>query len=706
MTELKWEKLPEAFNNVATGAPEPVFNSFLRTPIKSFDAAMSDFVDRSLDDFGEMGDLGMLGGGSDPNDYEKAAYQLSVGPDILMTPWGPPLTPEVVGGLLESNPGLLSLSGEMNTQEEVDDLFDWADKLMNTPAGDTLTEIAETIQMTASQQGAIGNEAPIVDAVGDQLAAAWEDSTTTTGGIGSGARVIGQVGGAIIDLFKASGEAQVSNMAGYRDMPDLPEDDYYLDTVTNPLDELLIPNPAQNYSAAPEEVANEIKAALREGVIDQYDVNRWMMTSGFNNAVDNLGGDVDEYKLAAGIAPVSPEEARIITGMEDPSIYEVPGVGGVTPTTTADSFVASVNGAVNGTRTGIDQTKQPKTAQPSAQIAPEEGATTEGQFNINGKTPEQYWKEYGAKVMPGSPEWLLQVYKDRIAEGMSPEDAHNEVRQMWSIMGSSDEPLESTSPDWKDKTEQAKGAGAEDPSKLPDWSENLSADFFNKMYAQPGSGRADVRALLPKLYSTVSALFFMNQGLDAWNHVALIDKIDKKSVKTAKDKTDRTKSMNALRVNYDNYLEEYLQNPMMARYSSDFESKVAKINRVLNVFEEFGEKGIADAGLQQDFTWVDGLFGASGDQDYNASRRKALIDLHLTQGGMGRYSHQIHNSAQKLIDYYGRIGKTPAEIFKLMTGRRMTPVPQQEAPSYGAPNRDLPSPVLTSPTGKEFPTVW
>ena len=76
MTELKWEKLPEAFNNVATGAPEPVFNSFLRTPIKSFDAAMSDFVDRSLDDFGEMGDLGMLGGGSDPNDYEKAAYQL------------------------------------------------------------------------------------------------------------------------------------------------------------------------------------------------------------------------------------------------------------------------------------------------------------------------------------------------------------------------------------------------------------------------------------------------------------------------------------------------------------------------------------------------------------------------------------------------------------------------------------------------------
>ena len=706
MTELKWEKLPEAFNNVATGAPEPVFNSFLRTPIKSFDAAMSDFVDRSLDDFGEMGDLGMLGGGSDPNDYEKAAYQLSVGPDILMTPWGPPLTPEVVGGLLESNPGLLSLSGEMNTQEEVDDLFDWADKLMNTPAGDTLTEIAETIQMTASQQGAIGNEAPIVDAVGDQLAAAWEDSTTTTGGIGSGARVIGQVGGAIIDLFKASGEAQVSNMAGYRDMPDLPEDDYYLDTVTNPLDELLIPNPAQNYSAAPEEVANEIKAALREGVIDQYDVNRWMMTSGFNNAVDNLGGDVDEYKLAAGIAPVSPEEARIITGMEDPSIYEVPGVGGVTPTTTADSFVASVNGAVNGTRTGIDQTKQPKTAQPSAQIAPEEGATTEGQFNINGKTPEQYWKEYGAKVMPGSPEWLLQVYKDRIAEGMSPEDAHNEVRQMWSIMGSSDEPLESTSPDWKDKTEQAKGAGAEDPSKLPDWSENLSADFFNKMYAQPGSGRADVRDLLPKLYSTVSALFFMNQGLDAWNHVALIDKIDKKSVKTAKDKTDRTKSMNALRVNYDNYLEEYLQNPMMARYSSDFESKVAKINRVLNVFEEFGEKGIADAGLQQDFTWVDGLFGASGDQDYNASRRKALIDLHLTQGGMGSYSQQIHNYSKKLIDNYGRIGKTPAEIFKLMTGRGTTPVPQQEAPSYGAPNRDLPSPVLTSPTGKEFPTVW
>ena len=176
-------KFPEAFNNVATGAPEPVFNSFLRTPIKSFDAAMSDFVDRSLDDFGEMGDLGMLGGGSDPNDYEKAAYQLSVGPDILMTPWGPPLTPEVVGGLLESNPGLLSLSGEMNTQEEVDDLFDWADKLMNTPAGDTLTEIVDTIDMTAREQGSIGTEPRIANEVAESLAAAWEDSTTTTGGI-------------------------------------------------------------------------------------------------------------------------------------------------------------------------------------------------------------------------------------------------------------------------------------------------------------------------------------------------------------------------------------------------------------------------------------------------------------------------------------------------------------------------------------------
>ena len=275
--------------------------------------------------------------------------------------------------------------------------------------------------------------------------------------------------------------------------------------------------------------------------------------------------------------------------------------------------------------------------------------------------------------MPGSPGWLLQVYKERIAEGMSPEEAHNDVVRMWGSIGGTDDPLEGGD-DWRGKTKEAREAGAEDPSKLPDWSENLSADFFNKMFAQPGAGRKDIRDQLPSLFNTVTALFFMNKGLDAWNHIQLVDKIDKKKVKTKKDETDRTSSMNALRTQYNDYLGEYLQNPMMARYSSDFASKVAKINRVLNVYEEFGEKGIADAGLSSDFTWVDGLFGASeGDTAPNKQRRKALIDLHLTQGGMGRYSQQIHNSAQKLIDYYGRIGKTPAEIFKLMTGGIRTP---------------------------------
>jgi hypothetical protein len=68
-------------------------------------------------------------------------------------------------------------------------------------------------------------------------------------------------------------------------------------------------------------------------------------------------------------------------------------------------------------------------------------------------------------------------------------------------------------------------------------------------------------------------------------------------------------------------------------------------------------------------TWMDGIFG---DTESGRINRDTLVKLNLTNGGMGYYSQQIHNSADRIMKYFRDVaGWDEAKIFNHMTkGKR------------------------------------
>ena len=240
-------------------------------------------------------------------------------------------------------------------------------------------------------------------------------------------------------------------------------------------------------------------------------------------------------------------------------------------------------------------------------------------------------------------------------------------------------------------------SGARDPADVSglDWGANLQQKFYERIYAVPGMGRADILRNLPSLYAQTQAVFLLLNGTQMWNDVqttTLTEGASKSEIDAARV------SMGSLEERYVDFLERYLANPAQTMADPLIRSLSSDISRVLSLWEstpdvnKLDEEGrpVWNATDVNNLPWIRGLFGGRE----NEGRRQQLININLTGGGIDYYSYQIQSAALELREHYKTLGWSEAEIFDRMmkAGGRPAGVPPSEtagvAPDYfgdGAP---------------------
>ena len=212
--------------------------------------------------------------------------------------------------------------------------------------------------------------------------------------------------------------------------------------------------------------------------------------------------------------------------------------------------------------------------------------------------------------------------------------------------------------------------------------ENMQKIFYNRVWAIPGTGTARVERLLPALFQQTLSLFYLHEGAKIWGPLRDAIKLGQNNMtrKAAEDKLAE-----GVEQPYDAFLGGYFQNPASKRTGLQFRGRVSKISRLLNLWDVKGSKAALDPQDAIDMVWVQGLFGQETQGGFQRANRYALVDAYLTNGGVGRISQGIQSAGRRLMKFYERQGKTPAEIFGLMT--RQTPeqavVPSTVPPPEG-----------------------
>ena len=230
------------------------------------------------------------------------------------------------------------------------------------------------------------------------------------------------------------------------------------------------------------------------------------------------------------------------------------------------------------------------------------------------------------------------------------------------------------------------------------YDENLRAIFYNIIYARPGAGRSDVNPYLGSVYNQTITLFFLHNGLEAWGLVRAMQ--GEGTVALSKEEATRR-----LETNYRNFLvggqtatgqqvPGFLDDPSQYRTGRAFKERLQTVTRILGRIENdnlrISEESDPDF---SDRVWVESLFGGTNTE--SKRNREDLIKIHVTGGGMGYYSQQIHSSIGKLMQYYRNIGKTPGQIFSAMLGLRGESVETQP------PMSDLELAEGPDPLGRE-----
>jgi hypothetical protein len=243
--------------------------------------------------------------------------------------------------------------------------------------------------------------------------------------------------------------------------------------------------------------------------------------------------------------------------------------------------------------------------------------------------------------------------------------------------------------------------------------ENLRSVFYPMVYQQEGVGQATDAELQSLLYQT-RILFFLEKGETAWGDMAGYAG----KMATYEEGGYSAEDRPALETNYEGWLGGYLERPFAQRINPtegpDFYSLVRDVSSMLSTdlpqltqwaYSQLkpGEIGRGQGVLERQrdledkFVWVQGLFGGKENQ----GTRDELVKMGLTHGGMGYYSQQIHNSAQKLMDYYRNIGWTEDRIFDRMTKGMKKP---QAAPMTDTDILELfDKEFATSPGGNSYP---
>ena len=194
------------------------------------------------------------------------------------------------------------------------------------------------------------------------------------------------------------------------------------------------------------------------------------------------------------------------------------------------------------------------------------------------------------------------------------------------------------------------------PGEGINWGEDLRKVFYERMYAEPGVGRSDVRKQLPNVFSQTRAMFLALYGGGLWNNIKTIED-------TLSDEADVATSKQTLEHQYSRFLTMYLSNPAEVLAHPDVRARSMEIVNILSRYQDNPDLTTWSVDDEQKYIWMDALFGG-----VNNSNTLALININLTGGGMGYYSQAIQSSASRVMDYYRNIGWSEADIFKRMMG--------------------------------------
>ena len=616
------------------GAPASVYYDMYQND-NDFDEAATNFYDEAVNN-----DLGGLGGedffadlADQPDDeflLEKAIYQVDK-PDVLMTPYGPALSPDIVASVVQEYPAITALAASPGEETNPDDFYDgWDDyfdeaESFSKDADDEINQIMDAVGDRTMIEGKIGEEPNILQAAGQQISDAFQGFM----GLGDDIGLVDNVKGVMsnmADMFK-SVQPMAIGMGGSLGTGDAPAptgmDDQPMDIgggggigdIMTGLGE------EQMASVASQPFMGQLAAAASLNVLFEPDPD-------YEPSIDAImeeliGGYVqDDGTVAESQSPETIRQWMSLPGWED----KVRGIG-VDP----EDFRQQLELVLRG----------PLVA------SPQPATTTIG---------------------PGP--YRPETYDDLMQEDqpMDVSESAYDIRL--------DKPLPHGPETMKDA---AKGVQTTETSKKADlggppptdegeaikWAEDLRKVFYKRIYAEPGVGRSDVLKELPNVFNQTKAMFLALEGPEMWNNIQVI--IDPSDLI---EDIDRTNARTSLETNYAAFLENYLSSPAQVLSDPAIRARSMKIARILKQYEDNpnfdewsdqrDENGLTD---EDNYIWISALFGEHDAGYYN---RRALIHLTRTGGKLGNYSKALMNSADRVMKYYENIGWSDTEIFRHM----------------------------------------
>ena len=640
--------------------------------------------------------------------FEKAAYQLDK-PDVLMTPFGPSLSNDVVDALSTEYPAITALAELPVELDDVDDMtdyymgwddyFDEADSLLEAMP-DEIDGLAKAVQKKVAEEGGIGTdiETAALVSIGENLGNAFKNlSTAAQEGITKAFdKFVTPVHAdekKTIDRYKDI-TTKMTELWSDREDPDREaEEDKIFFGAPDPLglDDDMGTTPISDLGVIEPEVIEPIvtDTGVTEPIVTEPIITEPIVT------------DTDEPSLTAEELMKEYQDAKAQIAQDKVDTITTEGQSmdvDLTGASTSDESSLTAGDLMKEYQSaGKEIVSQQMASELDTLLIPDPstgyGATLNEileELKINAVPPATVtaWMnstefDSGVKALGGNTDqWKQSMAKEMQISGIMGTDtaATTKVDPTKAPLDVAEDKDKSSSPyPVKHPTEgiippagalsiPAARASADDEytARLKSMGENLNETFWKTVYAQPGTGRADVEQELRYLRGQTQTMFFLAQGLNAWSA------FNPETISTEHDK-----AASDLQNNYEAFLGSWMENPERYRSSPWMRQRIGRVSHILNKFRLNPNIETWEPDDRLDHVWINGLFG--GD-DYTARQnRNNLIMTGLTQGGRGYYSQRIHSSASRLMEYYERIGKSPSEIFSLMTNTpytgTVTPMP-------------------------------
>ena len=659
------------FNNILNiagnwwkGAPAPVYYDMYQND-NDFDEAATNFYDEAVNnDLGGLGEEDFFADLADqPDDeflLEKAIYQVDK-PDVLMTPYGPALSPDIVASVVQEYPAITALAASPGEETNPDDFYDgWGDyfdeaESFSKDADDEINQIMDAVGDRTMIEGKIGEEPNILQAAGQQISDAFQGFM----GLGDDIGLVDNVKGVMsnmADMFK-SVQPMAIGMGGSLGTGDAPAPTGMED---QPMD-VGGPSGLGNLVMSMEDMA---KTELPPQAYGGYG-----STSDSSQEMNQLF-DLPPQEIIENIQNMGYTAEEISDWMNSPG-WRV----GAEQTSNPAILTSQINMAFPELMGDpLDPVAPPLVATPQP-VAP-------GNVDIEGYLNTHLAESLNPPVMypadASSGPIVQQSVKAMLSDAPTlsdvPTDTGVSTGLQDTVTGDPTVTPVPTTTATPVTTTQGTETGLDISSAkgdaIPDeglkWDQDLQKVFYKKMYAEPGMGRSDVLKDLPTIFNQTKAMFLALKGPEMWDDllqpVVEADKLDKLS-----DATEVAKAKASLEAEYQEFLSGYLSNPSQALANPDMRANIMRISDILQKYEDNPDTSTWNAVDFRSYNWISALFG---DDYIGRVHRDALIGLQISGGGLGRYSNALRASASRQIDHLRKMGWTESRIFQRMMGIR------------------------------------